>query len=63
MKRDLKEILAKLTRAGWEARVTGSGHWRLRAPSGALIFTASTPSDYRGLANLRARLRRAGAPV
>ncbi len=63
MKRDLKEIIASLTRSGWTARKTGAGHWRFQAPSGALVFTGSTPGDVRALANLKARLRREGAPV
>ena len=63
MKRDLKQVIAACERAGWVVTKTGGGHWRFRAPQGVLVFTGSTPSDPRAIANLRARLRREGAPV
>jgi hypothetical protein len=39
--------------------VTGSCHYRLRLPSGAIVFAPGTPSDWRALRNVRAELRRA----
>lgn len=45
---------------GWKITETGSGHMRWCAPDGTLVFTSSTPGDYRSLMNDRARLRRAG---
>lgn len=39
--------------------VTGGSHYRLRLPSGAVVFAPGTPSDWRALRNLRANLRRA----
>lgn len=50
LKRDLKEILARVKEAGWTVDVTGGGHLRLAPPA----------SEYRGLRNLRAMLRRRG---
>ena len=37
---------------------TRSGHYKLRLPNGALVFTSSTPSDRRGLSNLRHEVRK-----
>lgn len=62
-KRDLKDLIAICVRAGWTCERSGGGHWRLRSPSGALVFCPSTPSDARGLLNLRAKLRQKGAPL
>lgn len=47
-------------RAGWQVTIHGSGHLRWKAPSGAVITTASSPGDRRSVRNERARLRRAG---
>lgn len=65
-KRDLKEIRTVAKRAGWSVNVTGGGHLRFCPPPslrGPCIFTGSTPSDHRAIANLRARLRKAGLGV
>jgi hypothetical protein len=43
--------------------VTGSCHYRLRLPSGAIVFAPGTPSDWRALRNVRAELRRAAEQV
>lgn len=44
---------------GWTVELTKGGHVRFTAPSGAFVFTGSSPgaSSHR---NLRAQLRRAG---
>lgn len=38
--------------------MTGSGHWKLRHPSGAVIIVPATPGGYRWKANLEAQVRR-----
>jgi hypothetical protein len=43
---------------GFVVSRTKRGHLKCRAPSGALVFVASTPSDHRALANALATLRR-----
>lgn len=60
-KRDLSDLLRDVRRAGWSVTTTGGGHLRLCPPrKGSCIYTGSTPSDHRSLANLRAQLKRAG---
>ena len=59
MKRDLSRILDDARDRGWRAELTNGGHWRLRGPNQALLFTGSTPSDHRAIKNLRSDIRRA----
>jgi hypothetical protein len=63
MHRDLKDVVTRAKRAGWSVEPTRGGHLRFCPPAklgGPCLYTASTPSDRRGLDNLRAQLRRAG---
>ena len=53
----LRQLLAQ--EPGWVVSPTRSGHWKLIAPSGAIVFTSGTPSDHRTLKNLRAQMHRA----
>lgn len=49
---------------GWSVTLRRrSGHYRIAAPDGRVYFASSTPSDHRAVRNLRAALRRMGAPV
>ena len=44
---------------GWEPQIRHSGHIRLvHRATGAVYFTAASPSDVRAIRNLRASLRR-----
>lgn len=43
----------------WEIALRNGGHLKAtHIPSGAIVFTGSTPSDNRGLLNFQARVRR-----
>ncbi len=56
---DWKSIERYLLSHGWEVGRGGSGHRRLRSPSGACMLTcATTPSDPRAIKNLVADIRR-----
>ena len=44
MKRDLRALLDDARRRGWSVDRTRSDHWRLRHPSGAIVYSGSTPS-------------------
>jgi hypothetical protein len=59
MKRDLHRLLAEARHRSWVTELTNSGHWRLMGPERQLLFTGSTPSDWRSLRNLRQDIRRA----
>jgi len=60
MKKDMNQIIKRLEREGLivEKVCTNAGHLRLVLASGALYTSAKTPSDYRGLRNLEADVRR-----
>jgi len=59
MRHDLKQLLRAAEARGWQVELTRrGGHLRLVHPAGGLVVAASTPSDRRALANLRAQLRR-----
>lgn len=58
----VRELVRALRAQGWRVEVSGGGHYRCEAPSGALVFMPATPSDgRRGMRNTLAVLRRAGA--
>jgi len=52
----LRQLLAQHPR--WRLSPTGSGHLKLTDPTGAIVFTGATPSNWHSLKNLRAILRR-----
>jgi len=57
MSKDLKQLIRDLPPA-WKAMPTRGGHMKLRHESGAIVTCASTPSDWRAIRNLRARIKR-----
>lgn len=55
----MKEVRRALAREGFTAIKTRGGHWRLDHPQmSGPVFAPDTPSDYRGIKNLMALLRR-----
>lgn len=55
----MKEARRQLAREGFTVTKTRGGHWRFEHPDmDGPVFAADTPSDLRGLKNLRATLRR-----
>jgi predicted RNA binding protein YcfA (HicA-like mRNA interferase family) len=55
----MKEVRRNLERWGFTATKTRGGHWRIEHPKmDGPVFAPDTPSDHRGLKNLRAMLRR-----
>jgi hypothetical protein len=59
MKRDLHDLLNEARGRGWVTELTHGGHWKLLGPDRQMLFTSSTPSDWRGLRNIRQDIRRA----
>jgi predicted RNA binding protein YcfA (HicA-like mRNA interferase family) len=55
----VKTVLREARAMGFAIERTRGSHFKLTAPSGALVFAASTPSDRRAIHNIRADLRRA----
>lgn len=62
--RDLREIADQLVEQGWTISYTRSGHLRWLSPvTGQSVFSGSTPSCWRGILNLKTKLRREGAKL
>jgi len=63
--REVQDIIKKVERLGWAVTRTNSGHWLLRSPDPRvpLIYAPHSPSDWRGLKNLKSLLRRYGVTV
>lgn len=59
LSKDTRAVVRQCVRTGWTLDGTGSGHVRLTHPSGSIITVASSPSDWRALQDLKARVRRA----
>lgn len=57
--RDMQDLCVEATRAGWAIGRTGGHHLRFQAPTGAMVFAASTPSDRFATTRCRADLTRA----
>ena len=59
----MRKIERELRRefAGATVESTNGGHIRLRLENGETVITASTPSDWRTMRNLRAEVKRAMA--
>lgn len=55
---DQRKRMRDLERSGFEVSMTRNGHYRIVAPNGEIHFTATTPSDHRGIKNLMAWVRR-----
>jgi len=61
MNKDIRQLVKRAKRDGWDVAETRRGHVSFRSPDGAYTYvTSGTPSDQRALNNLRAGLRRAG---
>lgn len=63
MHKDLHQLQKALKRQGWTITLTKNSHCKYRAPNGRIIVGAASPSDWRGIRNLKARLRQQGAKV
>lgn len=60
---DRRELLKAAEKAGWKIEKRRRGHLKLTSPDGDIVFTSSTPSDWRGTLNLASHLRRLGLEV
>ncbi len=62
--KDIKALITHLEQHGWTCRQRRrGGHWRVTGPNGELAFLSLSPSDHRSLKNVRATLRKLGAPL
>jgi hypothetical protein len=57
----IDNLIKKAWEDGWWCKKCGNGHVMAYAPDGkSMVLLPSTPSDYRGIKNARALLRKYG---
>jgi len=63
--KELRELARVAVSQGWRVERTGKQHLRWVPPTRdkRVIYSGSTPSDYRAIHNIRAMLRREGLRV
>lgn len=59
----MQAIFKQLKKQGWSVELRKCNHWRLTAPDGRVTYTGGSPSDWRSVRNLRAKLRRMGCEL
>lgn len=58
-RKDVREVIRYAQSHGFDIEgLTGSGHWRMKHPTGGLLIVAATPRGYRWRQNARAQIRR-----
>ncbi len=62
-RKDYDALVKAAWEAGWWCERKGTNHIACYPPGGAYVMMPSTPSGSRTLANVRAKLRRAGLAV
>lgn len=62
MASDYSQLIKHLQRLGCEITWTRK-HIHVRTPEGKMVVLPSTSSDYRGIRNSKAQLRRAGLEI
>jgi hypothetical protein len=63
MNKDMNALVNAAEKQGWTVTYTGSGHYKFKSPSGAVVFTSSTPGRSRSLTNTKALLKRKGLDI
>jgi predicted RNA binding protein YcfA (HicA-like mRNA interferase family) len=60
-RKDLRQLRRRAEKAGWTVTHTRGEHLRWLPPDGGpIVISPSSPSDWRGFKNLKARLKRGG---
>jgi hypothetical protein len=61
--RQIQNLLKQVQTMGCTVTLRKAGHYKITTPDGNVVFCAQTPSDWRGIKQTRALLRRAGVQV
>lgn len=58
---DLKHLKRAARQQGWTVELANGGHLKWTPPTDSpIVFSPSTPSDWRAIANIVSRLRKSG---
>lgn len=56
--REIRQTVNEAVERGWTFSMTKGHHVKMQWKDGSIVFTASTPSDWRSVRNFKANLRR-----
>jgi len=57
--KEVRQLIRELEQKGWVfVRMCGTGHFKMRHPSGGITIIPNSPSDGRWIKNKRAEIRR-----
>jgi predicted transcriptional regulator len=59
-KRDIKQLIEKAQEQGWIIIKTSNNHYKWISPLGGLFYSASTPSDYKAIKNIKRDMKANG---
>lgn len=62
-RKEVRHLIAEIEAAGGSVRRSKSGHWKVYLNGHLVTSIPNTPSDWRGLLNSRALIRRAGIDI
>lgn len=62
-RKEVRRLIAQIEAAGGSVVRARSGHWKVYVNDRLVTSIPNTPSDWRGLMNTRALLRRAGIEI
>jgi predicted RNA binding protein YcfA (HicA-like mRNA interferase family) len=60
MKKEVHQLIELAVMQGWSVERTKGSHLKWLSPLGAIMFSASTPSDTRAIQNIKKELRLRG---
>jgi hypothetical protein len=64
LRKDMNVLVSKARAVGWTVQMTRNSHLEWKSPDGQhLLYSGSSPSDWRGLKNLESQLQSRGVPV
>lgn len=61
--KEMVQLARRLEHQGWAVTRTKRDHYRFISPDGKTIYAPGTPSDYRSIRNVIAKLRQTGADL
>jgi predicted RNA binding protein YcfA (HicA-like mRNA interferase family) len=60
MDKEIAKLMRKAKKQGWRVEVTRKSHIKFLSPFGGIVIASGTPSEHRGLLNLKSRLKARG---
>ena len=58
--KDLNDLVKRAVKQGWTVTLRNNGHLAWKSPRGGVVFTASSPSDFRVIKNVIRELKKFG---